>query len=478
MSKNRFIILFILIVIFFAIAVAWQPYNLKFSVPTNNPIMSYLLDSGYLSKTKVKDGQYNVDKTLNPPTILGNTPATKLGLDLAGGSYISLKADMTNVPDNEKVEKLSVVRKIVEGRVNAFGVSETNVYQSISGNDYKIIVEIPGEGKDVESKIDSLKQSAKLEFLQVKKDPGNVDLSSIPFYYEHLFLGEATGLTGQYVKNAIAYYPNQNPVSMLNAGQPIVGTKWIDITFTDEGAQKFKELTDRMRGKKTYITFDGELLSSPNIPQDYQQTGNSTTIQGQFDPKVADQIASLIRAGALPVPLSVVEVRTIDASLGKDAVDKSIYAGILGIIAVMVFMILNYKKEGVVASIALIFYTLLSFAFFRYFGIALTLAGIAGFIISVGMAVDANILIFERMKEELKKGNSKEKSLELGFLRAWTSIRDSNMSTLLTCLILFSFGSTITKGFAFNLALGVLISMFTAIFITKQLLKLIEHNKK
>ncbi len=250
------------------------------------------------------------------------------------------------------------------------------------------------------------------------------------------------------------------------------------MVFSEEGFKKFDDVAKASRGKRIAIFLDQSLISNPTISETWGLTGggsNTVTING-LNTLEAENLAIQLRGGALPVPVELAEQRIIEATLGKDALLKSIQAGLVGIFLIITFMIFLYRKEGVIASIALIIYTLITLSIYKIAPITLTLPGIAGFILSIGIAVDANILIFERMNEEIKKGYSKQKALKLGFERAWTSIRDSNISTMITCFILFMAGTTVVKSFAANLFLGVVISLFTAVTVTRQLLIVISKK--
>lgn len=384
---------------------------------------------------------------------------------------------MSNVPITDRVSRLQTLRSVIERRVNQFGLSEVVVRSAISGSDYKVIVEIPGEGTDVETTIASLKQTAELSFWAEKTTlPEGLDLTQLSANDQFFMTHEDLGITGNDLKSEgiTSNYPS-------GTSNATPGSKIIQLTFTNEGAQKFNAAAVANRGKPIYIILDrSQLLSSPVVATDFGITGfqNTVEISGSFTAEEADTLAAQLRAGALPVSVTIAEQKKIDPSLGKDALEKSLYAGAIGIGLIIVFMVISYGKEGIVASIALVLYTLFTFSLFKIIPITLSLAGIAGFILSIGIAVDANILIFERMREELKKGVSRRKAFEIGFERAWTSIRDSNTSTLITCLILFLFGSTVAKGFAINLALGVIVSLFTAVVVTRQLLILLESRSQ
>ncbi len=273
-----------------------------------------------------------------------------------------------------------------------------------------------------------------------------------------------TDLTGRYLKRAEVLF---NSVT----NEPEVG-----IEFDKEGKEIFRQVTARNIGKPVAIFLDGNIISTPVVQQEI--TGGIATITGQFTVKEAQRLAQRLNAGALPVPVRLISQQTVGASLGQDALQKSVKAGVAGLLIVSLFMILYYRLLGVVSVVSLAIYSVILLAVFKLIGITLTLAGIAGFILSLGLAVDANVLIFERMKEELRKGKSFDISLEDGFKRAWTSIRDSNVSSILIALILYWFGSSLIKGFAITLTLGILLSMFSAIVVTKIILSFIPHSDR
>lgn len=272
-----------------------------------------------------------------------------------------------------------------------------------------------------------------------------------------------TGLSGKNLKKASLEYE-------ANSLTPSVA-----LEFDNEGAQLFADLTSANVGKTIAIFLDGEAISTPKVEEEI--LGGKATISGNFTVTEAKQLVQRLNAGALPVPVTLVSQQTVGATLGQSAVDKSLVAGFWGLLVVALFMIIYYRLPGLLAVGALMIYTAISLALFKMFGITLTLAGITGFILSIGMAVDANILIFERMKEELKGGKDLMKAIDDGFGRAWTSIRDSNVSSLITCFVLYWFGSSIIRGFAVTLALGIVVSMFSAIFVTRQFLLLVAKWK-
>ena len=368
---------------------------------------------------------------------------TKLGLDLVGGSRLVLEAAPTNgvvTPD-----MMSSLQFAIENRVNKLGVSETVVQRS---GEKRLVVEIP-DVSDLDQAKAYLGETAELEFKR-------------PVMMSDVEVWQSTGLTGKDLSKASLTTNSQN-------GQWVVG-----LEFNGEGAKKFADLTRELVGKPMAIFFNGELQSAPRVNEPI--TGGSAQITGGdngFSYDEAKKMVDLLNAGALPVPAKIIEENTVGPTLGADSIAKSKIAGAIGLGFVMLFMIAYYRAPGIIADVALIIYGLILFAIFKAVPVTLTLAGIAGFILSVGMAVDANILIFERTKEELKAGRTLFTAINSGFDRAFTSIFDSNMTTIITCLILYSLGTSIVKGFALTLAIGVIVSMFSAITVTKNFMHLV-----
>ncbi|MBE7703566.1 MAG: protein translocase subunit SecD [Cyanobacteria bacterium SIG28] len=370
---------------------------------------------------------------------------TKLGLDLVGGSRLVLEAQPLN---NAQVtpDMMSSLQFAIENRVNKLGVSETVVQRS---GEKRLVVEIPNIS-DLNQAKAYLGETAELDFRKPVMLPNNMEA------------WVTTGLTGKDLTKANLSTNSQN-------GQWVV-----DLEFNAEGTKKFAELTRNMVGQQMAIFFNGELQSAPVIREPI--TGGRAQISGGengFVYEEAKTMVDLLNAGALPVPAKIIEENTVGPTLGADSIAKSKIAGALGLGFVMIFMIVYYRVPGIIANIALMIYGLILFALFKAIPVTLTLAGIAGFILSVGMAVDANILIFERTKEELKAGRTLFTAINSGFDRAWTSIFDSNMTTIITCAILYCLGTSIVKGFALTLAIGVMVSMFTAINVTKNFMHLI-----
>lgn len=410
------------------------------------------------------------------------------GLDLQGGLHVLLEAD---VPSTEKVtaDAMEAVATIVENRVNALGVAEPLV--QLQG-ERRIIVELPGV-EDPEQAIATLKGTGLLEFIDAGTDRLQEGMVVRTTYGE---AEETTSPTpavqaSEEVTGTAEVEPTPTPVSekvyrtimtgkhlkSATVGQDEFGRPEIDFELTDEGAKIFAEFTKNNVGKILAITMDKVVISAPVIQTPILEGRGRITSQEGFPLEYARSIAVQLRYGALPVPLKVVETRAVGPTLGQDSVQKSIRAGLIGLTVVLLFMLVYYRLPGSLADVALLIYAALNLAIFKLVPVTLTLPGITGFILSTGMAVDANILIFERMKEELRAGRTLRAAIAAGFDRAWTSIRDSNLSTLLTCVILFWFGSqfgaSIVKGFAVTLFIGVVISMFTAITVTRTFITLL-----
>lgn len=409
-----------------------------------------------LPSLNFKVGNYNLSQ------FTGKFPI-KLGLDLEGGTELILEAKMDKIDPKDKDTALESARKVIEKRVNLYGVSESVVQTSSVGSDKRILVELPGV-KDSSAAASLVGKTAQLDFRELVSSPSAGEATPSATL-------KPTGLTGADLKR-----------STVTFGQSGKSTgPQVSIEFTNDGAKKFADITKRNINKPLAIFLDNQLVSAPNVQQEI--VGGSAVITGNFTTEEAKNLNIQLNAGALPVPIEILQQRLIGATLGAESVHKSLIAGGIGIAAVMIFMVAYYGIYGVVADLALILYTLFVMSVFRtglfiISPVTLTLAGIAGFILSIGMAVDANILTFERMKEELRSGKSGRLALEAGFIRAWTSIRDSNVSSSITALILIVLGTSVVRGFAVTLLIGVLVSMFSAIIITRTLLRLMPRFKK
>lgn len=376
-----------------------------------------------------------------------------LGLDLVGGSYLVYQVDMKDIATTDRDSVMSGLRDVMERRVNVFGVSEPRVTTAKVGDSYQVIVELAGI-KDVQQAIDQIGKTALLEF-RTAETTGTGDKAQAVF--------KPTALTGRYLANS-------QIGTNSTTNEPI-----ILIKFNSEGAKIFEDLTGKLVGKPLAIFLDGDLISMPTVREAI--SGGNAQISGQFTFDEARKLVGLLNAGALPAPISLISQQTIGATLGLDSLNKAMYAGLIGTILIILFMIAYYRKLGLVSSLALLFYIAFSLAAFKLLGITMTLAGIAGFVLSIGMAVDANILIFARTKEELARGVSSLGALEEGFRRAWPSIRDSNITTLMTSAILYYLTSSFVRGFALTLFIGVLISMFSAITVTRVILRMFTKDR-
>ncbi len=419
---------------------------------------------------RIKIGSYVIPpKEVNVSNWFGKFPI-KLGLDLQGGSQLVYEAKLDKIPESEKDQTLESVRQVIDRRVNPGGVSEAVVQSAKVGSKRRIIVDLPG-AKDASQAAQLVGKTAQLEFRelpelsQLSEKEIVATKSGLPLIY----LAKSTGLTGSDLK------PNGAKVVFGNGNSQSGGAQ-VSLQFNEQGTKKFASITKRNVGKQLPIFLDEQILSAPVVQQEILD-GNPV-ISGSFTTNQAKQLADLINGGALKVPIELVEQRSIGASLGQESINKSIIAGAIGVLIVCLYMVLYYGWLGLVADFALIIYSLFVFTIFKtglflFPPVTITLPGIAGFILSIGMAVDANILIFERMKEERRWGKSNKMALDLGFKRAWSSIRDSNVSSLITAGILYYMGSGLIKGFAYTLAIGVVVSMFTAITVTRTFLRLI-----
>lgn len=491
-----------------------------------------------------------------------------LGLDLSGGTRLVYQADTAKVEEKDRASALDGVRDVIERRINAFGVSEPVIQTNKSGDNWRVIVELPGI-TDISEAIKRIGETPILEFKepappveltdqqkkeiedynkQAKKkaddilvqatingadfaalakekseDPGSqeqggdlgffgegemvAEFNDVVFnkaqigvvypelvetvYGYHIVLktdervtegkkearashililkkseadyqtGESyvnTGLSGQQLKRAYVEFDNQT-------GAPSVG-----LEFNDEGKKLFAKITERNVNKIVAIYLDGSPISLPRVNE--KIADGRAVITGNFTLAEAKTLAQRLNSGALPIPVTLISQQNIGATLGKISVQKSLFAGLIGLIAVGLYMIIFYRLPGILSVFALIIYSLVALAIFKLWPVTMTLAGVAGFILSIGMAVDANVLIFERMKEELRSGKPLDLAIEDGFKRAWLSIRDSNVSSIITCIILAWFGTSLIKGFAITLAIGILVSMFSAITVSRTFLRL------
>jgi protein-export membrane protein SecD len=396
----------------------------------------------------------------NPPKALARFPF-HLGLDLSGGTHLLYSADVSKLTSNQVDDSMNALRDVIERRINLFGVGEPIVQVQTgsfgSGGDHRLSIELPGV-TDISQAIAMIGQTPFLEFRVQSNEPQqitvdkdgkavlNADGNFIP-----------TQLTGKYLKSSNLSF-NQT------TGEPI-----INLNFNDEGAKLFEQITKDNIGKTVAIYLDGEVISAPVVREAI--SGGQAQISGSFTPVEGRQLVGRLNSGALPVPISLISTETVGATLGEQAVHAGINAALIGFLIIVLFLILWYRLPGLVAALALVIYVSITLALYKLIPVTLSTAGIAGFIISIGMAVDANILIFERFKEERKAGHGVRDALEAGFSRAWHSIRDANTASIITAVILFWFGSSLIKGFALTFGLGVIISLFSAIVITRLLLR-------
>jgi protein-export membrane protein SecD len=410
----------------------------------------------------------NFDKTYS---FLKSHPF-RLGLDLSGGSHLIYKADVSQVPAGQVSDSMNALRDVIERRVNLFGVSEPVVQVQngglLSGNsDEKLIVDLPGV-TDVEKATEMIGQTPLLEFKteapagtaktqQATVGPdGTVKLDAASLGPQYV----STELTGRYLKKATLEFDQ-------TTREPKVS-----LQFDDTGTKLFDEITKANVGKIVAIYLDGAPISTPVVREEIPN--GQAVISGSFTPTEAKQLVGRLNSGALPVPITLLSRQTIGAILGSNAVHAGVKAAIIGFLIIALFLILWYRLPGVIAVLALCIYIVIILTLFKLLPVTLTAAGIAGFIISIGIAVDANVLIFERVKEELRSGRTIADAVSTGFSRAWFSIRDSNISSIITAIILFWFGTSLIKGFALTLGMGVLVSMLSAITITRIFLYTIE----
>lgn len=416
-----------------------------------------------------------IKNPVNNNVIYSRNVAARLGLDLRGGLQVLLEADLA---EGQKIdsEQMAVARNILENRTNALGVSES-VLQVAGEN--RIVGEFPGVS-DPDEVMDTLGQTGLLEFvdfgalapeeiaqivgqeIEIKTDFGletPVETPDLSLPLEERIY--PTIMTGTVLKN-------------VAVGRTEVGEFYIDFELNSEGARIFKQHTSTHIDKVLAIVLDKKVISAPVIRGQIEDRGQ---ISGTFTYEEANSLVIQLRYGSLPIPFKVVESRVVGPTLGQDSLTKSLFAGLVGILIVFLFMGIYYRLPGLLADVSIIVYGILAFAIFKWIPVTLTLAGVAGFLLSTGSALDANILIFERLKEELRGGRRLDAAVTIGWSRAWPSIRDSNIATLITSGILFlfgnAFGATVVKGFAFTLFIGVAISLFTSLVVTRTLLNVV-----
>jgi preprotein translocase subunit SecD len=445
---------------------------------------------------------------LNEKILLDRNTEIRRGLDTLGGLQTLLEADVANCASVD-AGSLDITRQILENRANALGVSE--IVMQIAGQ-CRIVAEFPGV-TNPEQVVAALQQTALLEFVDMGTTP-LLDNSEVLTDYDPAAAGPggtiatvtpggsptATALPPATATTAPTPLPGTTPAAVPTASSQVYhtvmtgaaldtvgvqpgtvgGSYEISFTLKPEAAKVFAEYTSSHVNQYLAIVLDKKVISAPIIKSAI--TDGQGVIQGGFTNESANQLAVQLRYGSLPVPVKVVESRTVGPTLGEESIRKGLTAGLIGLAVVVLFMALYYRLPGIVADLALIIYALITIMLYKLIPVTVTMPGLAGFILSIGMAVDANILIFERLKEELRAGRSLQQAIDLGWRRAWPSIRDSNTSSLITCLILFIFGSTfgasMVKGFSITLSLGILISLFTAIIVTRTFLHLVLDRVK
>jgi len=399
----------------------------------------------------------------------------KLGLDLQGGTHLIYEADLSSIAENEKTNSMEGLRDVIERRVNLFGVREPVV--QIQGQ--KLIVELAGvidpaqaineigktpflEFKEQRDEEETKKILDKQKEIQGKSMEEVQKIENLQLILEDPYF-KSTPLTGKYLKKAELNFDQ-------NTSKPLVS-----LEFNDEGAKIFEELTEKNVGKQLAIYIDQNPISAPVVQE--KISGGKAQITGKFSIEEAKELTRNLNAGALPVPIKLISQQNVGPTLGKISLEQSLKAGIFGFLAILLFMIIFYRIPGIFASLSLLIYVVYILTLFKLISVTLTLAGIAGFILSMGMAVDANILIFSRIREELNAGKTYLISIEEGSRRAWPAIRDGNFTTILVGLILFWLGTSFVKGFALTLVIGNLVGLFTAIFITNSLLRCFSGDK-
>jgi preprotein translocase subunit SecD len=399
----------------------------------------------------------------------------RLGLDLSGGTHLIYKADTSLVPAGQVNDSMDSLRDVIERRINLFGVSEPVVEVQhggiISGAGEQLIVDLPGV-TDVKQAIDMIGQTPLLEFkieapkgtstaqnVTVGKD-GKLNLGTLNLDQQFV----STELTGRYLQKATLEFDQNTRVPTVS------------LQFDATGTKLFDQITKDNVGKMVAIYLDGAPISTPVVREEIPS--GQAVISGTFTPAEAKTLVGRLNSGALPVPITLLSTQTIGAILGDSAVHAGVKATIIGFLLVALFLILWYRLPGLIATLSLCIFIAIILALFKLMPVTLTAAGIAGFIISIGIAVDANVLIFERVKEELHSGRSIHDAIDTGFSRAWSSIRDSNISNFITALILFWFGTSLIKGFALTLGMGVIVSMFSAITITRIFLSTLGFIKE
>ncbi len=406
-----------------------------------------------------------IDLPASPSWLGGSKTKAQLGLDLVGGTELTYQADLSASAD--KLKDINNLESVFNQRINSLGVAEPNI--QTSGND-RIIIDLPGI-KDIDSAIAKIGQTYELNFMTQAKDAS--DGVQLGDYYDpsSLYPGywKKTDLTGRNLTKADATFQNTNNSVTSN---PVVS-----IQFDSLGTARFRTITQDNINKPIAIVLDNRIVSAPNVSTAITDGQAVITFGANTALKEAQDLAKRLNEGMLPVPTKLIGQQNVGATLGKDSLKQSIVAGLVGLLLVSIFMISYYKFPGLIAMLALTVYGILALAIYKVIPVTMTLAGIAGFILSVGMAIDANVLIFERLKEEQASGKELNLALVDGFRRSWNSIRDSNFSSIITCLVLYYVtGSGPVRGFALTLMIGIIISMFTAITLTRTVLLLLAGS--
>ena len=394
------------------------------------------------------------------------------GLDVSGGTLLLYEADLNNIEVSDHAPAMDGLRDVIERRINYSGVREPRVQINKSGENWRLIVELAGI-KDIQEAIKMIGETPYLEFkearteeeakaiLELQEEESNKEEFDLKIMQTDPYFKQ-TSLTGQYLERAELGF-DQNSLPIIN------------IQFNDEGAKIFAVLTKKNVGQPLAIYLDDYPISVPVVREEI--LSGRAQISGEFTLPEAKQLVTNLNQGALPVPINLVSQQSVGAVLGEESIEKIARAALLGFILVLMFMIVIYRMPGFLASISLIIYVILTMSIFKVLPVTLTLAGITGFILSIGMAVDANILIFEHAKEEIKKNKPIRISMEDGFLRSWPAIRDSNIATIISAVILYYFTSSMIRGFSVTLAIGVGVSLITALYITRLFLQVLTTNK-
>lgn len=430
------------------------------NLPTELPINLHLgkinwQHTFYRPDFKFKIGIFSFSKDLN----------LKYGLDLAGGASLTYDIDTTKLKKEDSSQALDSLKSNIERRVNLFGVSEANIQMSNQAGKNRMTVELPG----VANVSDAIKLIGRTAQLSFRGEDTKITEATTSATFQEAFPFD-TGINGSHLVKSSVEINSQN-------GQPEVA-----MEFNPEGTKLFATATQKYLNKRIAIFLDDQVITYPKV--EVAITDGHAVINGSFDTKTAKELSAQLNAGALPLPINLIQQSQVGATLGQDSISKGVFAGVVGLILISLFMIGNYGKLGLIADIGLLIYGLITLSLYRLIPVTLTFPGIVGFILSVGMAVDSNILIFERMREEIRRGKSYNQAMELGFTRAWSSIKDANACTIITGLILFnpfnwSFLNTsgMVRGFAITLVLGIILGIFTGVFVTRNLLRVLAKEK-